>query len=89
MTASKSNDYPRYILNETRNIPCIFEVCFLEMQTLCCKFYFMYTLREGFSAFKMNIMTEAPKLMSKDQFDKDQFDVRKGPKVKMQFKHAF
>ena len=51
---------------------------------LFCKFYFMYKLREVFTALKMNIMTEASKLMSEDQFD-----VRKGPNLKMQFKHAF
>ena len=44
----------------------------------------MYKLREVFTGFKMNIMTEASKLMSKDQFG-----VRKGPNVKMLFKHAF
>ena len=48
------------------------------------EFHFMYKLREVFTALKMNIMTEASKLMSEDQFD-----VRKGPKLKMQFKHAF
>ena len=51
---------------------------------LFCKFYFMYKLRTVFTALKMNIMTEASKLMSEDQFD-----VRKGPNLKMQFKHAF
>ena len=44
----------------------------------------VFKLREVFTALKMNIMTEASKLMSKDQFD-----VRKGPNLKMQFKHAF
>ena len=48
------------------------------------KFYFMYKLREVFTTLKMNIMTEASKLMSEDQFD-----VRKGPNLKMHFKHAF
>ena len=48
------------------------------------KFYFMYKLRNVFTAIKMNIRTEASKLMSEDQFD-----VRKGPHLKMQFKHAF
>ena len=51
---------------------------------LFCKCYFMYQLREVFTALKMNIMAEALKLMSEDQFD-----VRKGPNLKMQFKHAF
>ena len=51
---------------------------------LFCKFYFMYELREVFTALKMNIMTEASKLMSEDQFN-----VRKGQNLKMQFKHAF
>ena len=51
---------------------------------LFCKFYFMFKLREVLSILKMNIMTEASKLMSEDQFD-----VRKGPNLKMQFKHAF
>ena len=51
---------------------------------LFCKFNFMYKLSEVFTALKMNIMTESSKLMSKDQFD-----VRKGPNLKMQFKHAF
>ena len=49
---------------------------------LFCKCYFMYKLREVFIALKMNIMTESSKLMSEDQFD-----VRKGPNLKMQFKH--
>ena len=44
----------------------------------------MFKLREVFTAFKMNSMTEASKLMSEDQFD-----VRKGPNLKMQFKRAF
>ena len=51
---------------------------------LFCKFYFMYKLREVFTALKMNIMTEASNLMSKDHFD-----VRKGPNLKMQLRHAF
>ena len=51
---------------------------------LFCKFYFMYKLREVFTALKMIIMTEVSKLMSEDQFV-----VRKGPNLKMQFKHAF
>ena len=51
---------------------------------LFCKFYFMYKLREVFTVLKMNIMTEASKLMSEDQFD-----FRKGPNLKMQFKHEF
>ena len=50
---------------------------------LFCKFYLMYELREVFTALKMNVMTEALKLMSEDQFD-----VRKGPNLKMQFKRA-
>ena len=44
---------------------------------LLCIFYFTYTLREVFPTVKMNIMTEASKLMSEDQFD-----VRKGPNLK-------
>ena len=44
----------------------------------------MYKLREVFTVRKMNIMTEASKLMSEDQFD-----VRKDPNLKMLFKHAF
>ena len=51
---------------------------------LFCKFYLMYDLREVVTALKMNIMTEASKLMSEDQFG-----VRKGLNLKMQFKHAF
>ena len=51
---------------------------------LFCNCYFMYKLREVFTTFKMNIMTEASKLMSEDQFY-----VRRGPNLKMQFKHAF
>ena len=50
---------------------------------LFCKFYYMYKLREVFTALKMNIMTEASKLMSEDQFD-----ARKS-KLKNAFKHAF
>ena len=50
---------------------------------LFCKFYTMYKLRKVFTEFKMNIMTEALKLMSGDPFD-----VRRGPNLKMQFKHA-
>ena len=45
---------------------------------------FFYKLREFFTALKMNIMTEASKLISEDQFD-----ARKGPNLNMQFKHAF
>ena len=48
------------------------------------KFYFMYNLGEAFIVLKMSIMTEASKVMSKEQFD-----VRKGPNLKMQFKRAF
>ena len=44
----------------------------------------MYTLQEVFTTLKMNIMTEASKLMYEDQFY-----VRRGPNLKMQFKHAF
>ena len=51
---------------------------------LFCHFYCMYKLREVFTALKINTMTKASKLMSGDQFD-----VRKGPNLKMQFKHAF
>ena len=43
----------------------------------------MYKLRKIFTALKINIMTEALKLMSGDPFD-----VRRGPNLKMQFKHA-
>ena len=50
---------------------------------LFCIFFTMYTLRKVFTAFKTNIMTEALKLMSGDPFD-----VRRGPNLKMQFKHA-
>ena len=49
-----------------------------------CKFYFMYKLREVFTVLKMNIDTKASKFISEDQFD-----VRKGPNLKMQFKRAF
>ena len=45
------------------------------------KFYFMYNLREVFTILKRSITTEALKCMSKEQFD-----VRKGPNLKMQFK---
>ena len=45
-----------------------------------CKFYFMYILREVFTVIKMNIMTEALKLMYEDEFD-----VRKSLNLKMQF----
>ena len=72
------------ILSKKRNVTYIFEVCLLGLEMLFCQFYFMYKLKEVYNAFKMNIMTEASKLMSGDQFD-----VRKGPNLKMQFKHAF
>ena len=62
----------------------MFEVWFLGMWKLFCNFYLMFKLREVFTVLKMNIMTEASKLMSNDQFD-----VRKGPNLKMQFKHVF
>ena len=48
------------------------------------QFVFVYKLREVFTTLKMNIMTEASKLMSEDQFY-----VRRGPNLQMQFKHAF
>ena len=48
------------------------------------KSYFMYNLREVFSVLKMSITTEASKFMSKEQFD-----VLKGPNLKMQFKRVF
>ena len=73
-----------YILNKKRNVTCISEVCLLGMEMLFSKFCLMYKLKEVFTALKMNIMAEASKLMSEDQFD-----VRKGPKLKMQLKHAF
>ena len=72
------------ILNKKRNVPCIFEVCFHGVLMLFCKFYCIYKLGEVLTALKMNIMTEASKLMSEDQFE-----VRKGPNLKMQLKHAF
>ena len=40
----------------------------------------MYRLIEVFTVIKINIMTEDSNLMSEDQFD-----VRKGPNLKMQF----
>ena len=67
----------KYKLNKKRNIPCISEVCFLEM--LLCEFYFMYKLIEVFTVHKVNITTEASEIMSKDQFD-----VRKGPNLKIE-----
>ena len=51
---------------------------------LFCKFYFMFNLGEAFTVLKMSIMTEASKVMSKEQFH-----VRKGPNLKMLFKRAF
>ena len=48
------------------------------------KFFCMYKLREVLTALKMNIMKEASKFISDDQFD-----VRKGPNLKMQFDYAF
>ena len=51
---------------------------------LFCEFYCIYKLKEVLTVLKMIIMTEASKLMSEDQFD-----VRKGPNLKMQFKQAF
>ena len=51
---------------------------------LFCKFYIMYKLREVFTALKMNIMTEASKVMSEDQFD-----ARKGPNLKMHLNMHF
>ena len=48
------------------------------------KFYYMYKLREVFTALKINIMKEASKLLSEDQFN-----VRKGLYLKMQFDYAF
>ena len=48
------------------------------------KFYFVFKLREVFTALKMNNTTEASKLVSEDQYD-----VRKGSKLKMLFKHVF
>ena len=47
------------------------------------KFLFKYKFREIFTAIKMNAMTEASKLMSGDELD-----IRKGPNLKMQFRHA-
>ena len=44
----------------------------------------MYKLREVFTVLKLNIMTEASKIMSEDQFD-----VRNGPDLLMQFQRAF
>ena len=49
-----------------------------------CKFYLMCKLKKVFTGLKLTTMTEALKFMSEDQFD-----VRKGPNLKMQFKHAF
>ena len=48
------------------------------------KFYFMYKLREVFTVFKMNSTIEALKLMSEDQFD-----VRRGPNLKLKSLRAF
>ena len=48
------------------------------------KIYFMYNLREVCTVFKMNITIEASKFMSDNQFN-----VRKGPHLKFQFKRAF
>ena len=44
----------------------------------------MFNFERGLSVLKMIIMTEAKKIMAEDQFD-----VGKGPNLKMQFKHAF
>ena len=44
----------------------------------------MYKLREVFTVHIMNITTKALKFMSEDQFDVD-----KGPNMKIQFKRAF
>ena len=49
-----------------------------------CEFYLMYQLKEVFSSLEMNIMTEALKFMSEDQFD-----IRKGPNLKMQLNIHF
>ena len=54
------------ILNKKRNVPCIFEVCFLGMLMPFCEFYCIYKLREVFTVLKMNVTTEASKLMSED-----------------------
>ena len=43
----------------------------------------MYKLKEVFTVLKINFITEVSKFLSEDQFD-----VRKGPDLKMQFKHA-
>ena len=51
---------------------------------LFCKFYFIQNIREVVNVLKMSITTEASKFMSKEQFA-----VRKGPNLKMQFKFAF
>ena len=53
---------------------------FLVMCILVYNFYFKFKFRE---IFKMNTMTEASKLMSGDEFD-----IRKGPTLKMQLRHA-
>ena len=49
-----------------------------------CKFYFMYILIEALNVLRMNITTEASKVLPQDQFD-----VSQGPNSKMQFKRAF
>ena len=49
-----------------------------------CKFYCIYKLKWFFIVLKTNSTTKASKFMSEDQFD-----VWKGPNLKMQFKRAF
>ena len=73
-----------FILNKKRNVTWIFEACLLGTWDDFCKVYFLYKLREVFSNLKMNITTEASKFISVDQFD-----VGKGPNLKMQFKRAY
>ena len=48
------------------------------------KLYFMYKLREVFTVSTLNITIEALKFMSEDQFD-----VRRGPNLKLQFLCTF
>ena len=72
-----------YILNKKERSHAYLSM-FSQDANAFLQFLFYVYITRGLTTLKMNIMTEASKLMSEDQFY-----IRRGPNLKMQFKHAF
>ena len=73
-----------HILNKKETSHAYLKYDFSKCEGCFAKKKIMYKLREVFTALKINITTEASKLMPEDQFD-----VRKGPNLKMHFRGPY